>query len=180
MSDSEPQAGDAPARARPIVAYGDPVLEIECAPVDSFGEELRALVEEMFLAMWAVRGVGLAANQIGVDARVFVLDCPGADGRRVVGHVVNPVLEPPVVRELEVDVEGCLSLPGAHAEVPRLSRIAVTGSDWRGEPVRIEATGLAARCLQHEVDHLNGRLYIDRLPHRIRRELLRSSTQGSP
>jgi len=165
-------------RERPIVRYGDPALSRPCSPIAVFGESLEQLVADMFASMRAARGVGLAANQIGVDASVFVIDCPDATGRRVVGHVVNPVLEPPSGRELEVDYEGCLSLPGASCELPRLARASVSGLDWSGNAVRLEASGLAARCLQHETDHLAGRLYIDRLPHKARRDILRAQRSG--
>lgn len=162
---------------RPIVTYGgDPVLHRPCAPVTVFDESLRRLVLDMFTSMAAADGVGLAANQIGVDARVFVMDCPDADGEDVVGYVVNPVLTrlDPVGDEPaeEVTEEGCLSVPGPYAEVPRAYRARVDGVDVQGRPVTIETTGMAARCLQHEVDHLDGIVYVDRLPQDERERLL--------
>ena len=163
--------------ARPIVTYGaDPVLHRPCAPVTEFGRDLRRLVLDMFASMRAADGVGLAANQIGVDARVFVLDCPDADGEDVVGYVVNPVLTvlEPVGDEpaVEVTEEGCLSVPGPYAELERAFRARVDGVDVHGEPTSIEATGMAARCLQHEVDHLQGTVYVDLLPEEHRAQLL--------
>jgi peptide deformylase len=163
--------------ARPIVTYGsDPVLHRACAPVTDFGTSLRRLVLDMFASMEAADGVGLAANQIGVDARLFVLDCPDAEGRDVVGYVVNPVLSlpGPVGEEPadEVTEEGCLSVPGPYAELPRAFRARVDGVDVKGEPVVIEATGMAARCLQHEMDHLEGTVYVDLLPEAQRDQLL--------
>jgi peptide deformylase len=163
--------------ARPIVTYGsDPVLHRPCAPVTAFDEALRRLVLDMFASMAAADGVGLAANQIGVDARVFVIDCPDADGEDVVGYAVNPVLTvlDPVDGEpaQEVTEEGCLSVPGPYAELPRAFRARVDGVDAKGKPVSIEATGMAARCLQHEVDHLEGIVYVDRLPEELRERLL--------
>jgi peptide deformylase len=163
--------------ARPIVTYGsDPVLHRACAPVTAFDDALRRLVLDMFASMEAADGVGLAANQIGVDARVFVIDCPDADGDDVVGYVVNPVLTvlPPRDGEPadEVTEEGCLSVPGPYAELPRAFRARVDGLDIDGRPVAIEATGMAARCLQHEVDHLEGTVYVDRLPAEVRERLL--------
>jgi peptide deformylase len=163
--------------ARPIVTYGsDPVLHRPCAPVGVFDEALRRLVLDMFASMAAADGVGLAANQIGVDARLFVIDCPDADGQDVVGYVVNPVLTipDPVGGEpaQEVTEEGCLSVPGPYAELPRAFRARVDGVDVKGEPVAIEATGMAARCLQHEVDHLDGVVYVDLLPEEVRERLL--------
>ena len=163
--------------ARPIVTYGtDPVLHRPCAPVTAFGKDLRRLVLDMFASMEAADGVGLAANQIGVDARVFVMDCPDADGEDVIGYVVNPVLTvlDPVGDEpaVEVTEEGCLSVPGPYAELERAFRARVDGVDAHGEPTSIEATGMAARCLQHEVDHLDGIVYVDRLSEAQREQLL--------
>jgi peptide deformylase len=158
--------------ARPIVTYGsDPVLHGPCAAVTVFD-----LVLDMFASMSAADGVGLAANQIGVDARVFVIDCPDADGEDVVGYVVNPVLTLPDPREgepaVELTEEGCLSVPGPYAELERAFRARVDGVDVHGDPVTIEATGMAARCLQHEVDHLEGVVYVDRLDVALRERLL--------
>ena len=163
--------------ARPIVTYGsDPVLHRACTPVTEFDERLRRLGLDMFASMREADGVGLAANQIGVDARVFVIDCPGAAGEDVVGYVVNPrlTLLPPADREPaeEVTEEGCLSVPGPYADLARAFRARVDGVDVKGRPVTIEATGMAARCLQHEVDHLDGVVYVDRLPEELREELL--------
>jgi peptide deformylase len=163
--------------ARPIVTYGeDPVLHRRCAEVTVFGRDLRRLVLDMFASMQAADGVGLAANQIGVDARIFVIDCPDADGEDVVGYVVNPVLTlpGPVGDEPadEVTEEGCLSVPGPYAEMTRAFRARVDGVDVAGDPITIETTGMAARCLQHEVDHLDGTVYVDRLPEEQKERLL--------
>ncbi|MBJ7453557.1 MAG: peptide deformylase, partial [Blastococcus sp.] len=133
-------------------------------------------VLDMFASMEAADGVGLAANQIGVDARIFVIDCPDAAGEDVIGYVVNPTLTllDPVEGEPaeEVTEEGCLSVPGPYADLSRAFRARVDGVDVHGGPVRIEATGMAARCLQHEVDHLEGIVYVDRLPEEERDRLL--------
>jgi peptide deformylase len=141
-----------------------------------FDRDLRHLVLDMFASMEAADGVGLAANQIGVDARIFVIDCPDAAGEDVVGYVVNPTLTllDPLEGEPaeEVTEEGCLSVPGPYADLPRAFRARVDGVDVHGDPVRIEATGMAARCLQHEVDHLEGIVYVDRLPEEERDRLL--------
>ena len=163
--------------ARPIVTYGsDPVLHRRCAEVTVFDEALRRLLLDMFASMNAADGVGLAANQIGVDARIFVIDCPDADDADVVGYVINPVLTilPPQDGEPadEVTEEGCLSVPGPYADLSRAFRARVDGVDIAGKPVTIEATGMAARCLQHEVDHLEGMVYVDRLPEEHRERLL--------
>ncbi|MCU1616790.1 MAG: def [Frankiales bacterium] len=163
--------------ARPIVTYGsNPVLHRPSAPVTAFDESLRRLVLDMFASMAAADGVGLAANQIGVDARVFVIDCPDAAGEDVIGYAVNPVLTlpAPVGDEpaQEVTEEGCLSVPGPYAEISRAFRARVDGVDVNGDPVTIEATGMAARCLQHEMDHLEGIVYVDLLPEELRERLL--------
>jgi peptide deformylase len=163
--------------ARTIVTYGsDPVLHRPCAPVTEFGEGVRRLLLDMFASMEAADGVGLAANQIGVDARIFVIDCPDADGEDVVGYVINPTLSIPAPHEgepaEEVSEEGCLSVPGPYADLPRAFRARVDGVDLKGDPVSIETTGMAARCLQHEVDHLNGTVYVDLLPEAQREQLL--------
>jgi peptide deformylase len=163
--------------ARPIITYGSsPVLHRSCAPVTEFDRQLRHLLLDMFASMEAADGVGLAANQIGVDARIFVIDCPDADGEDVVGYVVNPTLAilEPVGDEPaeETTEEGCLSVPGPYAELPRAFRARVDGVDVHGRPLSIEATGMAARCLQHEVDHLNGTVYVDLLPEEHRERLL--------
>jgi peptide deformylase len=160
---------------RPITRYGNPILHRPCAVVTVFDEDLRQLVADMFASMAAASGVGLAANQIGVDARVFVVDCPGESGGNVVAHVVNPVLHLPDGRVLDVDGEGCLSVPGPQADVGRPATAYVTGVDMHGDPVRIDGTGRLARCLQHETDHLNGLLYVDRLPAKQRKKLLAES-----
>jgi peptide deformylase len=146
--------------------------------VTVFDEDLQQLVADMFASMAAAEGVGLAANQIGVDARVFVVDCPDASDTNVVAHVINPTLHLPDGRELEVDSEGCLSVPGVRAEVGRPTTASVTGVDMFGEPVRIDGTGLLARCLQHESDHLDGLLYVDRLPAKQRKRLLSESADA--
>jgi peptide deformylase len=158
---------------RPITIYGDPVLHRPCAPVAPGHEGLRQLVADMFASMYAADGVGLAANQIGVGLRIFVIDCPDHTGEHTVGHVVNPVLHlPEGRRELIETKEGCLSVPGASATLARLSRAVVTGTDVDGNPVTIEGAGMVARCLQHECDHLDGTVYVDRLAKRDRKAAL--------
>jgi len=160
-------------RARPITLYGEPVLHRPCAAVTDFGRELARLVEDMFASMQAADGVGLAANQLGVPLRVFVFDCPDADGTRRRGHVVNPVLEPfPRRAATTRETEGCLSVPGPHTELRRASLATVTGVDLEGRPVTVTGGGYLARCLQHECDHLDGVVYVDLLSGRRRRRIL--------
>ncbi|MFI7155958.1 peptide deformylase [Micromonospora chalcea] len=162
---------------RPITRYGTPVLHRRCAEVTVFDDALTQLVADMFASMYAAHGVGLAANQIGVDARIFVLDCPDATGAHTVAHVINPVLHLPEQRDLATDSEGCLSVPGQYAEVTRPATATVIGVDLHGQPVRIAGTGTLARCLQHEVDHLDGLAYVDRLPARTRKRLLAAAAE---
>ncbi|CAO5193126.1 Peptide deformylase 3 [Frankia sp. AiPs1] len=169
-----PQA--ARGNVRRITVVGEPILHRPCRPVTEFATpELASLIDDMFASMYVAEGVGLAANQIDVDAALFVYDCTDDDGVRHVGHIANPVLEEPdpAQRRLDKGDEGCLSVPGATMEVARLERAAVRGQDQNGAPLRLEGTGYFARCLQHETDHLGGNLYIDRLSSRGRRKALK-------
>lgn len=161
---------------RRITEVGEEVLGRPCREVTEFGTpELSALIDDMFVTMYVADGAGLAANQVGVDLRLFVYDCPDDHGIRHVGHIVNPVLDlpDPGSRRLVDDSEGCLSVPGATMTVPRTDRAVVRGFDKDGEPVVIEGTGYFARCLQHETDHLMGHTYLDRLSKRDRKDALR-------
>ncbi|MFE2626290.1 peptide deformylase, partial [Streptomyces caelestis] len=127
-------------------------------------------------------GVGLAANQIGVDLKVFVYDCPDDDGVRHTGVICNPVLEElaPEARVLDDSNEGCLSVPTAYASLARPDYAVVRGQDAQGNPVKVRGSGYFARCLQHETDHLYGYLYIDRLSKRERKDALRQMDEGTP
>ncbi|MFD3484395.1 peptide deformylase [Streptomyces sp. NPDC058665] len=168
--------------SRPITVVGNPVLHKECADVTEFDDKLAALVDDMFASQRTAEGVGLAANQIGVDLKVFVYDCPDDDGVRHVGVVCNPVLDelPPEDRNLEDGNEGCLSVPTAYAELARPGYAVVRGQDLQGRPIKVRGTGYFARCLQHETDHLYGYLYIDRLSKRDRKDALRQMEEGTP
>ncbi|MER5919411.1 peptide deformylase [Streptomyces mirabilis] len=165
-------------RVRPVTLLGDPVLHTPCEDVTDFGPELAQLVEDMFATMYAAQGVGLAANQVGVASRVFVYDCPDDEDVRHLGHVVNP-------RLVEVDgvvlrgPEGCLSLPGLEAGTERYDHAVVEGLTVDGEPVSVRGTGWFARCLQHEYDHLEGGLYVDRLSGWRRRRVMRQAARAS-
>ncbi len=145
----------------------------ELREVTSFDEELQTLVRDMVATMYAANGVGLAANQVGVDLKVFVFDCPDDDDVRVTGVVVNPRLTLPEAAERNLDTadEGCLSFPGAFVECARPDRASVTGQGLDGSPVSFEGDGLLARCLQHETDHTRGTVFGDRLSTKARKKL---------
>ncbi len=154
---------------RSLRFLGDPILRERCAEVEEFDEELRALIDDLFETMYAEDGIGLAAPQIGVPRRVFVYDI--RDPEVAPGVLVNPriVEEEGAVR----DSEGCLSIPELTEIVERAERVVVEGLDGDGESVRIEADGLLSRCLQHERDHLDGVLFIDRVSPLKRKMLLK-------
>ena len=160
---------------RPITLVGAPVLQQPCRPVETFDEELARLADDMFASMYAADGVGLAANQIGVDLRIFVYDCPDDDEVMRKGVVVNPtvVLPEGPERTLDDSEEGCLSVPGPRASLARPDVATCHGFDLAGAPITVVGTGVLARCLQHETDHLDGKLYIDRLSTRERKRVLR-------
>ncbi len=169
-----------PERARGkalrVTEVGEDVLHRRCADIteEQFGsEKLRTLVDDMFATMAVAEGVGLAANQVDVDLRLFVYDLPDSDAQtRHVGHIGNPVVEVVPDGGTNEHEEGCLSVPGPGADLFRASAVVVTGVDIDGRPLRIEGTGYFARCLQHETDHTNGRLYIDLLAKRERKRVL--------
>ncbi|WP_091556360.1 peptide deformylase [Micromonospora pattaloongensis] len=151
----------------PIRIIGDPVLRTPCAPVTSFDAELRALVADLMDTLLGAEGrAGVAAPQIGVSARVFVFD---ADGHR--GHLVNPTLE--LSEEQQGGDEGCLSIPELYFPTPRAMHATAHGFNQYGEPLTVTASGFLARALQHETDHLDGKLYVDTLRGQTRREALR-------
>jgi peptide deformylase len=162
---------------RPITRWGEPVMHAPCAPVTEFDDTLRALVADMAATMYAADGVGLAANQVGVSLRVFVFDCPDKDQVVHRGVVCNPVVTVAEGRDRALDEadEGCLSLPGAYARSARPDYARVDGHDEHGRPVSYEGDGVLARCLQHETDHLNGTVFADRLPDRLRRRLAKDA-----
>ena len=168
--------------SRPITVVGNPVLHKECKDVTEFDDALATLIDDMFASQRTAEGVGLAANQIGVDLKVFVYDCMDDEGVRHVGVVCNPVLEelPAELRALDESNEGCLSVPTAYAELARPDYAVVRGQDAQGNPIKVRGTGYFARCLQHETDHLYGYLYIDRLSKRDRKDALRQMAEGTP
>jgi peptide deformylase len=155
---------------RKIVKMGNPVLAARAAPVDSENiERVAALLPDMVETMRAAGGVGLAAPQVGESLRVIIFEVPetrasGAegDGPLALQALINPEIEP-IGDELELGWEGCLSIPGLRGEVPRYARIRYTGLDGEGNRVTRDASGFHARVLQHEVDHLDGVLYLERM-----------------
>ncbi len=158
---------------RDITITGHRALHQPTKKVREITDEIRDLVRDMFDTMEAAEGVGLAANQVGIRLRLFVYDCPGPDEARYRGVVVNPVLErldTPGPLDEDLDGEGCLSVPGEYFPLARHPRARVTGTDLDGNTVELEGEGLFARCLQHETEHLDGMLYVDRLTGPWKRE----------
>lgn len=154
---------------RSLRLFGDPALRENCREVEQVDDEVRALIADLMDTMYAEDGIGLAAPQVGVSRRVFVYDVQ--DPEIEPGALINPriVEEEGSVRESE----GCLSIPGLTEIVERSARVVVEGLDREGEPVRIEADGLLSRCLQHERDHLDGVLFVDRVSPLKRKMLLK-------
>jgi len=152
---------------RPIRLFGDPVLRTPAEPVVDFDAELRNLVRDLTETMLEAPGVGLAAPQIGVGLRVFTYHVDDEPG-----HLVNPVLA--LSGEEETDDEGCLSLPGLQFPTPRAQQVVARGFNMYGDPVTIEGTELLARCVQHETDHLDGILFIDRLDKKQRKVAMKA------
>jgi peptide deformylase len=152
-----------------LAVYGNPVLRRRAAEVTAFDAELAALSRRMFEVMYEEEGVGLAAPQVGVSLRIAVLDVPLEDGGSHVGVLVNPEIVE--TRGEQRAQEGCLSIPGLRDDVTRHQWLTVRAFDLDGRPFVLECTDLLARAVQHEVDHLNGVLYIDRLSP-VRRRLL--------
>jgi peptide deformylase len=153
---------------RPIRELGDPVLRTPTDAVRSFDRELAALVRDLEETVDHPGRAGLAAPQIGVSARVFSYNIDGE-----IGHVVNPVIVERSAETQDGD-EGCLSVPGIWAPTVRAMHCVVEGFDMHGEPVRVSGSELMARCLQHEVDHLDGKVFLDRLTGDARKSALRA------
>ncbi|WP_114203321.1 peptide deformylase [Janibacter anophelis] len=151
----------------PITITGEPVLHTRAEPVTEFDGQLRTLVEDMYATQEAAHGVGLAAPQIGIGLRIYTWSMANDDGVPTLGHVVNPFVRAakPAVGEPDRDneSEGCLSVPGYSFPLRRGESAEVSGYDWDGNEISFSATGWFARCMQHEYDHLNGFLYVDRL-----------------
>jgi peptide deformylase len=162
------------AALRHVRKLGDPVLRATALAVERFDERLAAEIERMGELMHDALGVGLAATQLGVLHRVLVYQ---AHPENPVTALVNPVLEW-ASEELEAAEEGCLSLPGVHVEVERPARVRVRAQDGSGDHVELEAEGLDARVIQHEIDHLDGVLILDRISREARKEAMRSMREA--
>lgn len=151
-----------------IRVLGDPVLREQTTPVTEVTDELRRLVDDMFETMYAARGIGLAAPQVGRTERITVIDVAEGGGEQLV--LINPQI---VHMEGKVKgEEGCLSIPEIYGDVERAARVVVRALDRNGQPFEIEGTDLLSRCLQHEIDHLDGKLFIDYLGPFKRRQAL--------
>lgn len=146
---------------RPILRYGAAALHTPAARVERFDDSLHVLLRDMAETMYAAPGVGLAAPQIGVALRVFVIDISVGKRRGELIELVNP--EFVTCEGMQLEEEGCLSLPGFEATVVRPMKAVVRGFDREGEPKTVEGAGLLARALQHEMDHLDGSIFVDRL-----------------
>ncbi len=158
-----------------VVKFGDPVLKSKASAVGEFGPELRLEIERMIAIMRDAVGVGLAATQVGILRRLVVFQAGGNDSEATA--LINPEIEWRS-SELAIAEEGCLSLPRVSVEVERPLYAIISGLDVDAEPVRIEASGLEARVLQHEIDHLDGVLILDHAPRAQRKGALRALREG--
>ncbi|RSZ63542.1 peptide deformylase [Corynebacterium hylobatis] len=155
---------------RDIRLFGDPVLTTRSDEVTEFDDALRGIVDDMLETMDDAGGVGLAANQIGLTRRIFVYDTTHVeDGLR--GHIINPVWEA-IGEDTQTGEEGCLSIPDISVETERFRTVRVSGQDINGNPIALVASGLMARCIQHETDHLDGVLFLKRLSPEHRKETM--------
>lgn len=164
-----------------IVRWGDPVLHTRARRVTDFGADLQQLLADMFATNTAADGAGLAAQQVGVDLAAFIYDCTDEHGTRRTGVICNPELDLPQgrARTLVSYGEGCLSLPGAFADLDRPAVATCRGHDQYGDPIIVTAGGTLGRCLQHETDHTEGMVFADRLPTRDRKALHRMFEAGA-
>ena len=153
-----------------IVKYGDPVLQQRAQEVTDFDEKLKKLVDDMFETMYVAPGVGLAAPQVGLLKRLFVMDCTsGRDASRKIA-LINPVIE--LEEGEQTGDEGCLSFPGIAFAVTRAKRVVVRAQDLDGSPFTLDVMDLEARCVSHETDHLDGELFINYLSP-LKRDLVK-------
>ncbi|WP_018686172.1 peptide deformylase [Actinokineospora enzanensis] len=157
---------------QPIRLFGDPVLRSPAAEVVDFDLELRNLVRDLSDTMADEGGAGLAAPQLGVGLRVFTYHCDGDEG-----HLVNPVWTA-LDEEVQDGQEGCLSIPGLYWDCRRHRNVVARGFDMYGDPIEIQGSDLLARCIQHETDHLDGVLFVDRLDEQTRKLAMREIRQA--
>jgi peptide deformylase len=157
---------------QPIRLFGDPVLRTPADPVTTFDKELRTLVRDLTETLLDAEGAGLAAPQLGVGLRVFAFDVDD-----VIGHLINPVLSFPDEEEQD-GPEGCLSIPGIYIDTKRRQNVIAKGVNEFGDPMQIVGTGLMSRCIQHETDHLDGVLFLDRLDQPGRKQAMREIRQA--
>ncbi len=160
---------------RPVRLYGDPVLRQKSSPIAGVDDTVRELVADLRETMRAYHGVGLAANQVGVLQRVLVVDVPLDEETRAQYALINPVLDQR--SGTGSGEEGCLSIPGIYEEVRRAQRVRVRALDEHGRPLELFAEGYLARAFQHEVDHLDGVLFVDRLSV-LKRQFLRHALES--
>lgn len=153
---------------QPIRLFGDPVLRTAADAVTDFDRQLRTLVDDLAETMRAAPGSGLAAPQIGVGLRVFTYHVDDAQA----GHLVNPVLHFPSDEDQD-GPEGCLSIPGLSWDCKRRAHVVAHGQNMWGDPITVEGTQVLARCIQHETDHLDGVLFVDRLDAETRKQAMR-------
>lgn len=163
----------------PILHYPDPRLHQSATPVTEFTAQLKQLAEDMTETMYAAPGVGLAAPQVNVHKRLVVIDV--SEDKNALMVLVNPqILAQEGTQEYE---EGCLSVPGVYSKITRAARVRVQAQDLDGAPFEVEADGLLAVCLQHEIDHLDGKVFVDYLSqlkqNRIRTKLLKQAREGA-
>jgi peptide deformylase len=159
----------------PILHHPDPRLRKKTPPVERFDQSLQKLIDDMFETMYAAPGVGLAANQVGVQLRLAVMDCSEEHNQPLV--LINPEVSGAEDRQ-EME-EGCLSVPDIRDKILRYNKLRLRALDRHGQPYELEAEGLMAQCIQHEIDHLDGKLYIDYLSslkrERIRKKLAKAA-----
>jgi len=141
-----------------IVKYGNPILSRRAEHISDFGGPLDKLVDDMFETMYAASGVGLAAAQVGISTQLFVMDCSDATRKTTKIALINPIIE--LEEGEQIDSEGCLSLPGFSFEITRPEHVIVRGNDVNGTDIRLEVVGLEARCVVHEIHHLEGKLLV--------------------
>lgn len=159
-----------------IKKYPEKILKQKAATIEAVDNRVHQLTDDMIETMYAARGIGLAANQVGVSKRLCVIDTSGREERSELIVFINPII---IEKEgAEESGEGCLSIPGYLPVIKRATKVVVKGLDRGGKPVQLEATGLLARALQHEIDHLDGLLIIDRLTP-IKREFFKKRFKRS-